>query len=100
MSALFHLMAHRRVASVHMQHGNHDGRSLMGDGYSSSNAPHHRPPLASLRVAESDREPPEGDEAAPGTAPHWGYRVVLPLAFIVLAIVEVGCIGIAFGWWK
>lgn len=95
MSALYHLMAHRRVASVHMQHGT---------PHRSGSSTVMRPdvPLVSLRDAPDDRDEPE---AGPDTPQHdpitpWWYRVVLPLALVLSALAQVGCMGLMFGWWK
>jgi len=88
MSALYHLMAHRRVASVHMQHGTPRRSGI-------SNITRPDAPLVSLRDAPDDRDAPE---AVPDTP--WGYRAFLPLTLLLLAVIEAGCMGIAFGWWK
>lgn len=95
MSALYHLMAHRRVASVHMQHG-----TPHRSGISSITRPDV--PLVSLRDAPAEGDNGGGEPKAtpePHATPWW-YRAILPLAIVASAVMQIAVIGAMFGWWK
>lgn len=99
MSALYHLLAHKRVRSVHMQHAT-PGRSRI------SYIPRPDVPLVSLRDAPGDGDNGggnDGSNAAPPSHeiahPFW-WRLVLPVAMVLSAVTQVGCIGVIFGWWQ
>jgi hypothetical protein len=93
MSALYHLLAHKRLTSVHMQHAT-PGRGGI------SNITRPDVPLVSLRDAPADRDNSGGNERTHDQAhtPGW-WRLVLPVAIALSAVLQILVVGTLCGWW-
>jgi hypothetical protein len=78
-------------------------RSLTSQKHPSSNAQRPDVPLVSLRDAPADGDNGIGGNDAPASHeiahPLW-WRLVLPVAMVLSAVTQVGCIGVIFGWWQ